>query len=110
MIEHIKSLELSLLDVDTRKNINKLNKLIAEEFIEFGSSGKVYTKSAILQHLPIASHREFKVSRFNTVELAVNCVLVIYQLQEKDGKSLRSSIWKKFDSDWKMIFHQGTVI
>jgi len=110
MSEHIKLLELSLLDVDIRKDINILNKLIADEFVEFGSGGKIYTKTDILQHLSTESKREFEMSNFSTVVLADNCMLATYQLQEKDSKSLRSSIWKKFNNDWKMIFHQGTLV
>ncbi len=110
MNEQIQLLELSLLDVDTRKDIQKIKKLIANDFFEFGSGGKVYTKTDIIHRLPTESKREFEVTYFNTVTLADNCVLVTYHLQEKDNKSLRSSIWKKFESDWEIIFHQGTVV
>jgi len=110
MLEQIKSLELSLLNKNIRKNVDKLNNLIADDFIEFGSSGKVYTKSDVIQYLPNEIEENFEASNFNGVQLARDCILLTYLLYSKHGKSLRSSIWKRYDGNWKIIFHQGTLV
>jgi hypothetical protein len=51
----LKGLEESLLDPDIRKS-TQLVELLADEFIEFGSSGRVYTRDDLVAVL----HVEFK--------------------------------------------------
>jgi hypothetical protein len=43
----LKGLEESLLDPDIRKS-TQLVELLADEFIEFGSSGRVYTRDDLI--------------------------------------------------------------
>jgi hypothetical protein len=43
LASHLRALETSLLQPDVRKS-KQLVALLAEEFIEFGTSGRVYTK------------------------------------------------------------------
>ncbi|WP_269482256.1 hypothetical protein [Bacillus mycoides] len=42
--------------------------------------------------------------------LSSKCVLTIYKIfnETKGIKTIRSSIWKKKDSNWKLFFHQET--
>lgn len=101
-------LEALLLDSSVRKSLEKLNQLIADDFIEFGSSGKIYTKQDVFAALLSESPRQFIVKDFDVKELSENIVLATYKTEEKGKKCLRSSIWKKADEDFRMIFHQGT--
>lgn len=47
----IKELEVKLLLPEVRHSKKQLNKLLADEFLEFGKSGRVYTKSQIIEAL-----------------------------------------------------------
>ncbi len=48
----IYDLETSLLKPEIRSSIKDLDSLLADDFMEFGSSGKVYDKKNILERLP----------------------------------------------------------
>gem|GEM_PF-4634310 len=50
-----------------------------------------------------------KIVRFEVHPLADDVVLVAYILfNEENEYTLRSSIWKFKDGEWRMFFHQGT--
>jgi hypothetical protein len=51
------------------------------------------------------------LTHFKTLVLAPGVVLVTYRAGRQHGSeaSLRSSIWKRIDGRWQMLFHQGTV-
>lgn len=88
-----------------------LNQHLAEDFIEYGSSGTIYTKQDQLgawrEKASITSH---SVSNFAINPLSVEIILATYETKRNDGRiSLRSSIWKLNDAHWQMIFHQGTI-
>jgi hypothetical protein len=57
MLKLIKALEQSLLDPYVRQSTGQLNKLIADDLLEFGSSGKVYNKQNCIKPDGIASLR-----------------------------------------------------
>ena len=102
----IQELELSLLTPEVRQSPDQLNKLIAHDFIEFGSSGRIYNKQDCLK--PDAKPRKFIVSEFGVKELSKDVMLATYKTIENGEVSLRSSIWKRYGNDWQIIFHQGT--
>lgn len=102
----IYELETALLTPSTRKSVEQLDELIADDFVEFGSSGRIYTKEDILKYLPVEEHHELTVEDFMVKELAQNVMLATYSLNDR----LRSSIWKNTNGKWQMVFHQGTRI
>ena len=40
----LRRLELMLLDPDVRRDSRQVEKLLAEDFLEFGSSGRIWTR------------------------------------------------------------------
>lgn len=102
----IEALERSLLDPSVRQSTEQLNTLIADDFLEFGSSGKVYNKHDCIK--PDEYPRKFVVSDFKIKELSKDVTLATYKTTEDGIASLRSSIWQRYGDEWKMIFHQGT--
>lgn len=102
----IEALERSLLDSSVRQSTEQLSKLIADDFLEFGSSGKVYNKQDCIK--PDETSRKFVVSDFKIKELSKDVMLATYKTTEDGIASLRSSIWQRYGDEWKMIFHQGT--
>jgi hypothetical protein len=104
-------LEELLLDQSARKDLKTLQNLIADDFVEFGSSGRIFNKSDVIASLPNEQSRNFRAANFNHRLLCEGCVLLTYKLFEKNNKStsLRSSIWLFRPSHgWQIIFHQGT--
>ncbi|MDZ8261681.1 nuclear transport factor 2 family protein [Nostoc sp. ChiQUE01b] len=113
-----RELEERLLQPDVRKSAKDIMDLLADEFIEFGSSGRVFNKQQIIESLqnePIQSLTQRLITEFKTLVLATGVVLVTYRIVryisgEQPVHSLRSSIWKLNNDQWKMIFHQGTLV
>ncbi|MEH2314342.1 MAG: DUF4440 domain-containing protein [Nostoc sp.] len=111
-------LEERLLQPDIRKSAKDIMDLLADEFIEFGSSGRVFDKQQIINSLQnelIKPLTQRAITEFKTLVLATGVVLVTYRIVrhisgEQPVHSLRSSIWKLNNDQWKMIFHQGTLV
>ena len=108
----IKDLELELLRPDVRSNAARVSLLLADDFMEFGESGKSYTKADVLASLPGTGDTSYTINDFTVHELSSDIALATYLAQkESPGRktsSLRSSLWQKRDGRWQMVFHQGT--
>lgn len=113
--ELFRRLEERLLDPANRISEADVANLLADEFIEFGSSGRVFGKQQILEELRSEPPVERSLTDFSARSLAPGVVLVTYRASRRDldGQSamtsLRTSIWKRIDGRWQMVFHQGTA-
>jgi hypothetical protein len=109
----LRSLEEQLLKPEVRGSPDAVGYLLADEFIEFGNSGRVYDKRQIIEALqqetPDPTTRISLVD-FVARRLASEVILVTYQTIRPDRPEscLRSSIWKLIEGRWQMVFHQGT--
>ncbi len=109
-------LEISLLKPEVRSSRDELDKLIADDFMEFGSSGGIYYKKDTVENLSLSVDKvQFTVSDFKARELSEDLVQTTFKTEKiiNDVQkiiSLRSSIWKRIGGNWQMIFHQGTVV
>lgn len=111
MYDDLYKLELSLLMPSVRKSSKALDLLLAEEFVEFGSSGNIYNKKEILEILPLEEgFGAYAIKDFNLVTLSPTVMLTTYRATIDGTESLRSSIWKRYGHMWQMVFHQGTLI
>ena len=106
----IETLELEIATQSSRKNSARLAQLLADDFQEFGKSGKIYSKEQIIALLSDEAPREIALSNFTFKALANDAVLVTYQSSSNGISANRSSIWIKRDGqDWQLLHHQGTV-
>jgi hypothetical protein len=114
LADHIRGLEMELLNPGVRSSIEALSELLADDFVEFGSSGRRYSKQDILDTLPTESGLNFELSDFALRMLAPGVALATYQVLRSTAggeplrRSLRSSIWVIRDGRWQILFHQGT--
>jgi glyoxylase I family protein len=111
--DHLFELETALHKRHVRNSPEAVSELLADEFMEFGSSGKVWDKPAIIESLRNeAIDQQIAVEEFTARELAPDVALVTYIASKPAGlrTALRSSIWKLTGGRWQMIFHQGTRI
>lgn len=113
--EQIISLEKELHSSLTRANYARLNELLADDYIEFGCSGNIWSKNDILTRLPSENKNTSSIESrdFSLKKLSADTYFLTYiSFRMIDGReertALRSSLWKKSGSDWKMCFHQGT--
>jgi hypothetical protein len=109
------NLEQTLHNPNTRNSRSELEKLLSDDFVEFGTSGRIYTRKEIITALADEPASKIEAENFEACELALGVVLVTYKTKRiaSEGKSieaLRSSVWKLFGEQWKMVFHQGTKL
>lgn len=89
---------------------------ICTEFWEVGASGNVYTKQTVIDTL-VERYNDlnyqdiWETSDFKLTQIAPDHYLLTYLLvQNKTRRSRRSTIWRKCNGQWKILYHQGTVI
>ncbi len=113
--EQLRMLEESLLDAAVRRDRMRLREMLAEDFLEFGSSGRTWTRNTIIELL--SNETAFTapaIEDFRCAVLSEDVALVTYRTVRTDATSgealasLRSSIWKHVGGEWRMRFHQGT--
>jgi hypothetical protein len=112
----IRELEARLLQPHTRQSPEEVRALLADEFVEFGSSGRVWDKestiAALQQEKEDLETPTRAIHDFSTRRLAADVILVTYRIiavaRSRRTCTLRSSIWRLVDRRWQMSFHQGT--
>lgn len=110
LAELLVDLELRLHDPDVRRSQANIASLLADGFVEFGSSGRVYTKSETMAALVAEAPTDIRADGFVVKELAPGVVLVTYRTIVAGAEVLRSSIWVDDSGRWQMVFHQGTNV
>ncbi len=112
--EQLRLLEERLLEPEVRRSVKELEILLADDFIEFGSSGRIYNKQQVIDGLLISPTVQITIMDFEIKLLALGVVLATYRVIKRNNQggetnySLRSSIWKLHEGRWQMVFHQGT--
>ena len=114
MDEHIISLEKSLLDRETLQSIERMSQRLADDFVEIEASGFRLGKQDVLNWVseqPV--EMDFHMVDPHTQRLSSDTVLLTYRAKLR-GKSkefrysYRSSVWRKSEHAWQLVFHQGT--
>lgn len=113
--ESLLELERGLLSPQVRRSGERMRRLLADEFVEFGSSGHVYDRESIIESLAASDGTEaFNIEDFRLVTSGAGTAFVTYRCvaRSTDGKILRkanrSSLWQRIDGRWQLVFHQGT--
>jgi hypothetical protein len=106
---HLHSLEERLFHPDREPNRAALGLLIADEFKEFCSSGRIVDKQQTMDVLLTSTPRPATIHHFYVRKLDENVALATYNATTPAAVSHRSSIWILRDNRWQMLFHQGTV-
>jgi hypothetical protein len=113
LTESLLFLERELMDPGFRRQSAKVEALLAEEFREFGASGRVWSRAEIVELLASETPQSAPaVEEFAVHVISGEAVLVTYRAirEELRQVTLRSSIWVMRDGGWRMVFHQGTRV
>jgi hypothetical protein len=109
--DELLDLEERLLNPAMRGSPAAVIPLLHPEFLEFGSSGRVYTKDTIVQMMVQETPGVVKMRDFEVREVSDDVALVTYRTIGQEGRETRrSSIWLRRDSGWQLVFHQGTRV
>src|SRR5579871_3288463 len=110
--------EQTLLDPVVRRDRSRVARLLAEDFVEIGASGKLWSREEILTLLETEDYTPPALEDFACRLIAPGVALTTYQTLRTDAQTgthqitLRSSIWV-LDTDedhWRVRFHQGTRV
>jgi hypothetical protein len=107
--------ELRLLDPAVRRAPEQLTDLLHPDFLEFGASGRRWSRPDIIEELaaeqnPGGQQAVAEVSDLTGTRLAADVVLVTYVSQRGSRRCRRSSVWRRTPAGWRVFFHQGTII
>ena len=118
-LDEIRALEEALHRPDIRRSREAVENLLAQGFVEFGSSGTVYHRAETIALLAEeeggdANGGSLQADNYALTRIAADAGLLTYRTIRTgtDGSKrhvLRSSIWKHDGERWQMLFHQGTV-
>lgn len=96
----------------TRFDIRFQETFFAPDFLEFGRSGRVYTRDQVIRNVaqPIQAvlplpDLAIRLLDENTAQLTYNSAVTYDGVVEH---ARRSSIWSRTKDGWVMRFHQGT--
>ena len=111
---HLQACEQTLLDPAVRRDRQRVSALLTEDFLEFGSSGRVWTREQILELLETENYQQPAMENFKCALIADGVALVTYRtvravaVSGEKATTLRSSLWIKESGTWRVRFHQGT--
>ena len=107
-------LEQLLALAGERPTRNELERYMADDFVEHGASGRIWTKGVVIEAMQTRPRVEREVVDFSVRALSDSVALVTYKSirpSEPPGvpcTSLRDSIWRHNGKSWELLFHQGT--
>jgi hypothetical protein len=99
--------------------------LTTEEFLrstapgywEVGASGRRYSRELILawagkipEHFVDASEAGWRTEDFGLLQLGPETYLVTYTLDQNGRITRRSTIWRRGEDGWRILYHQGTIV
>ncbi|WP_458692920.1 nuclear transport factor 2 family protein [Modicisalibacter radicis] len=99
---------MELVSPSTRRSIERLDELIADDFEEFGSSGRVIRKKDLLDF--DGPSPKYELDAFSVRLLGEGVALVKYSAKILGSVSYRSSVWVKSRHRWQLLHHQSTVV
>jgi len=115
LAEQIKQLELKLLHTDMHANPSVIDELLDSTFEEIGNDGQINTREQVIKWLLNKdnaqqwSFQDFRIKPVsNDTVIAIYHVTKQHQSEEARKGSIRSSIWRRYEDHWKMVFHQAT--
>jgi hypothetical protein len=83
-------------------------------FREVGASGRRYSREIVLDVLENRfknpAEECWKTKDFDCLEIAPDNYLVTYTLIQGDRITRRATIWRRSNSNWKIVYHQGTIV
>ena len=101
------------LSVECRTDAARLERLLAPDFHEFGSSGGEFGYAGTAARVAAATHPEdapIQVENMRGWLLADGLVMLKYTSEHLGRRANRTSLWRRTaDGGWQIFHHQGTL-
>ncbi|WP_375406806.1 DUF4440 domain-containing protein [uncultured Amnibacterium sp.] len=113
-VARLTELEESLWRATTRFDRDHLARVYADDFDEFGRSGKHWTREASMAAAVEAFETVLPLPHLRIRPLGPDAALLTYRSEmtyPDDDVTLvanRSSVWHRIDGQWRLRFHQAT--
>jgi glyoxylase I family protein len=115
---HLIQLEQELVAAQKRRDFAAVEALLADDFHEIGSSGRVFSKADAVRVISEVQIVDCTFDHFQFLPIDDKCAIVMYMAtarRTQDGRehlnrAWRSSIWVKRGDAWQILFHQATVV
>ncbi|AUZ36503.1 DUF4440 domain-containing protein [Arthrobacter sp. PGP41] len=104
----VEELERELLGPLVRGDIGRTAVLLHPDFMEIGSSGRVWTRDAMMMALEEDPGERTDIEILGVDRIGADAVLLTYRSFARSGTTLRSSLWVLDGDRWRLRFHQGT--
>ncbi|MGY2743656.1 RNase H family protein [Arthrobacter sp. UYCu723] len=104
----VEALERELLLPETRADIGRIGVLLHPDFTEIGSSGRIWTRDAMMMALEENPKGPTELELLGADRLGESAILLTYRSYTRSGTTLRSSLWVHDGAQWRLRFHQGT--
>ncbi len=101
--------EKELLGDRARGNPGRVRELLHPEFTEFGSSGRIWTRNRMLAEIGPLQMR-LRYEPIGADRLADDLILLRWRAVSSHSEWLRSSIWRRHEGKWRLLFCQGTPV
>jgi hypothetical protein len=114
VLEELKKLEPVFHKPESRTSRKDFDKMIENSFWEVGASGRLYSRDYVLHVLEERSESSaeynWAIKDFHCLEIAKENYLLTYTLFQGDRVTRRATIWRRHGKNWKILFHQGTIV
>ena len=88
---------------------------MADDYWQVGASGRRYSRAAILEHLArrpaqLADESGWRCSEHALRALGEDTYLLTYCLSQGERVSRRSTLWRRRNGRWQILYHQGSLV
>jgi hypothetical protein len=115
LLETLQQLETELHQLETRRNVSRLEELLHPDFEEFGRSGRIFSRmDALGEFSEITAYPSVVAKNFKVDAFSEGAALMTYTSAhvgpsgDLHRHTLRSSLWMRGAHGWQLRFHQGT--
>lgn len=112
-IAEVMSAERESLSLECRADALRLERLLAPDFHEFGTSGGEIGYEGTAARVAAATDLDAEPIRVDNMrgwQLADGLVMVKYTSENDGRRSNRTSLWRRVaPGEWQMFHHQGTL-
>ncbi|HYE29809.1 MAG TPA: DUF4440 domain-containing protein [Methylomirabilota bacterium] len=106
-------LEESMWRGETRFDVRYMDRVLADDFEEFGRSGRRYTRQDTMNVAPQEIRAKLPLENLQIKLVTPDVALVTYVSEVAYAtmeRANRSSLWVRGRSVWRLRFHQGTPV
>lgn len=87
--------------------------LLADAFVEFGASGRIYDRERAIAALRSEPRADCEIASFEAFASGPHSAFVTYEARPRSASgthTLRCSVWRRRRGRWRLIFHEGTPL